>query len=614
MNMQNTVDQHWNQASDGAGSRRDHSGSMFQLWFERTADAAWLLDPATRLIVDCNAAATMLMGCSRKSDLVGRRLEDLSPGHQADRLPSQEWATERMEETLRRRNCRFEWMAQRFDGTVVAVDMNATLIERGGQPLIVLLSRDITVAKETVATVRESEARLRSLLERNAEAMPAELLQANEQLKNEVAERRRQEKIQRAVFQISEAMHTVDDLSNFYERVHSIIKTLMPARNFYIALLEPVSGIISFPYFVDEFSDDYPEPRPVGTGLTGVVIRTAKPLLSSRSLIARARRIGDAALLEGVDVPYIESGRQAAIWLGVPLLSQGNAFGVMAVQDYLDESAYGENEKQILNFVAEQTALAIARKRAEKALRDSESDLLRTLAREKELGQLRSNFVSMVSHEFRTPLAIIQSSAEILQDYIDRLEPAERSDHLQSIHQNTRHMAALMDEVLLIGRFDAGKMEFKPAALDLRAFAGRLVDEVLSATNRRCPINLLVDDIPADAQADERLLRPIFTNLLTNAVKYSDSGCTVRFDLKRSRTEVVCAIQDQGIGIPEADREWLFSAFHRGRNVGERPGTGLGLVIVKRCVDLHGGQIKVESTPGLGTTVTVTLAVFPASP
>jgi signal transduction histidine kinase len=135
------------------------------------------------------------------------------------------------------------------------------------------------------------------------------------------------------------------------------------------------------------------------------------------------------------------------------------------------------------------------------------------------------------------------------------------------------------------------------------------VDEVLSATNRRCPIEFLLAEIPTEVQADERLLRHIFTNLLTNAVKYSDSGRVVQFEIVCTTADIVCSIRDRGIGIPEADREWLFNAFHRGRNVGDRPGTGLGLVIVKRCVDLHSGQIKVDSKLGEGTVVTVRLPI-----
>ena len=177
-----------------------------------------------------------------------------------------------------------------------------------------------------------------------------------------------------------------------------------------------------------------------------------------------------------------------------------------------------------------------------------------------------------------------------MEDYLDQLERSERKDHFQSIRNNTRRMAGMMEDVLLLGSFDAGKEQFRPAALELPTFVQVLVDEILSATGWRCPIELSLSKMPAEIHSDERLLRHIFTNLLTNAVKYSDAGQAVRFGIARVGREMVCAICDQGIGIPEADHEWLFTAFHRGHNVDGRPGTGLGLVIVKRCVDLHRGR------------------------
>ncbi|MDB6026393.1 MAG: sensor histidine kinase [Verrucomicrobiales bacterium] len=240
----------------------------------------------------------------------------------------------------------------------------------------------------------------------------------------------------------------------------------------------------------------------------------------------------------------------------------------------------------------------------------AEAELLKALAREKELGALKSSFVSMVSHEFRTPLGVIMSSAEILEDYFDRLEAADRKEHLGSIRKNTRRMSDLMEEVLVLSRFDAGKMEFKPAGLNLRQFCQRVVDEVLSATNRQCPINLSIADSIGDVMADERLLRHIFTNLLFNAVKYSAAGTPVALSLERDGPDVICHIEDHGIGIPEMDLPWLFNAFYRGRNVGSRSGTGLGLVIVKRCVELHGGKLNVESKMGEGTHIRVRLTVF----
>ena len=242
--------------------------------------------------------------------------------------------------------------------------------------------------------------------------------------------------------------------------------------------------------------------------------------------------------------------------------------------------------------------------------KQAEAELLKTLAREKELGQLKSNFVSMVSHEFRTPLGIIQSSAEILNDYLDQLEPAERAEQLSSITGNTRRMAEMMEEILVLSRLDAGRVDYKPVALDLKAFCRRVLDEIHSATERRCKIELSLADMPCETRADERLLSHIFSNLLINAVKYSEPGSLVRFAIEQDGADAVCVIRDRGIGIPEADQQWLFNAFQRGANVGDRPGTGLGLVIVKRCVELHGGKIEIKSRSGEGTEVTLRLPLF----
>ena len=257
------------------------------------------------------------------------------------------------------------------------------------------------------------------------------------------------------------------------------------------------------------------------------------------------------------------------------------------------------NEPHVLSLALDITQ----RKRAEE-------ELLKTLAREKELSQLKSNFVSMVSHEFRTPLGIIQSSAELLHNFFHRMPPAERDEHLESITRNTRRMAGMMEEILVLSRLDAGGLEFKPTAMELRSFCRRVVDEVLSATNRRCVIELSLNSVPPEAQADERLLGHIFTNLLSNAVKYSEPGATVHFAVERDGHDAVCIVRDHGIGISEDDQQQLFKAFQRGGNVGSRPGTGLGLLLVKRCAELHGGKVQLNSKMGEGTTVIVRLPVF----
>jgi len=171
-------------------------------------------------------------------------------------------------------------------------------------------------------------------------------------------------------------------------------------------------------------------------------------------------------------------------------------------------------------------------------------------------------------------------------------------------------MAGLMEEVLVLGMVEAGKMEFKPSTLELRVFCLRLLEELQTATERKCPVMFEPENVPTAALGDERLLRHIFSNLIGNAIKYSPAGSQVVFEIRTEGRQAVCVVRDRGIGIPQEDQERLFQAFHRGANVRDVPGTGLGLTIVKRCVELHGGALHLESQPGKGTTVTVSLPLF----
>jgi signal transduction histidine kinase len=240
----------------------------------------------------------------------------------------------------------------------------------------------------------------------------------------------------------------------------------------------------------------------------------------------------------------------------------------------------------------------------------AQTELKRALAAERELGELKSRFVSLVSHEFRTPLGITMSAVELLRSYLDRLPPPKLRELLDDIHASTLRMSGMMEQVLLLGRVEAGRLGGQRSPIDLGAFCARLVDESLSATQRKCPINLRSNGELAGAGADESLLRHIFSNLLSNAVKYSPAGASVELQVCRQSGMVSFAVRDSGIGIPEAEVPHLFQAFRRGSNVADVPGTGLGLLIVKRCVELHGGTIEIDSRVGVGTTITVNLPLF----
>ncbi len=250
------------------------------------------------------------------------------------------------------------------------------------------------------------------------------------------------------------------------------------------------------------------------------------------------------------------------------------------------------------------------RERAEAGVRRAEAEVRAALEKERELGELKTNFVNVVSHEFRTPLGVILSSSEILASYLDGLQPAERAEHLADIKACACHMTSLMEDVLVLGRVEAGKMQFRPAPLDVPNFCRHLIDEVLSATNRQCPIQFTEEGADGPARGDEGLLRHILQNLLSNAVKYSSPGKTVGLAVRRDGPDAIFTVRDEGIGIPAEDLKRVFTAFHRGRNVGPLPGSGLGLVIVKRCVELHAGSIHLDSTEGAETRVTVRVPLF----
>jgi signal transduction histidine kinase len=167
----------------------------------------------------------------------------------------------------------------------------------------------------------------------------------------------------------------------------------------------------------------------------------------------------------------------------------------------------------------------------------------------------------------------------------------------------------MMEGVLLLSRVETATYDSQPEPVRLADLCRRIVDEVESATSQRCPLVLRLGPLPESVRADRTLLRHLLTNLLSNAVKYSPPGSAVEIEAECPDTTARFTIRDHGIGIPRDDQARLFEAFHRGANVGETPGTGLGLLIVKRCVDLLGGDIHIESEVGRGTTVEVSLSV-----
>lgn len=243
----------------------------------------------------------------------------------------------------------------------------------------------------------------------------------------------------------------------------------------------------------------------------------------------------------------------------------------------------------------------------------AEAEIRNALERERELSELRSRFVSMASHEFRTPLSTILSSAELLEYYGHKWTHEKQLEHVRRMQHAVGRMTHLLDEVLLIGRADAGRLPFQPEPIDLVAFCAELADECQLSAGPHYQVAFVNSGAGGDVPADARLLRQIITNLLSNAVKYSPDGGAIVLELRRADQTFSIQVRDQGMGIPADALPHLYEAFHRALNVEHLPGYGLGMAIVKRSVDLHGGTIECQSQLDLGTTFTVTLPLMPGA-
>jgi PAS domain S-box-containing protein len=235
----------------------------------------------------------------------------------------------------------------------------------------------------------------------------------------------------------------------------------------------------------------------------------------------------------------------------------------------------------------------------------AEDALTQALVAEKELNELKSRFVSMASHEFRTPLAAIRATAETLSAYRHRLTEEQVTKRLTKIVDHVVYLTSIIDDVLQLTRLQSGATSIELETFDLDALCTLIIDELQSQRSDLHRLTYRCDPALRTVALDKKLMRHIITNLLSNALKYSPGDIPVHLDLARIEHDLVITCRDGGIGIPPADLTYLFQPFHRAANVGNISGTGLGLVIAKESVELQGGTLTVESREGAGSTFTV---------
>jgi signal transduction histidine kinase len=228
-----------------------------------------------------------------------------------------------------------------------------------------------------------------------------------------------------------------------------------------------------------------------------------------------------------------------------------------------------------------------------------------SLKREKELGKLKTSFVAMASHEFRTPLAAIQAATDVILRYKNKLSQEDIEKRLFKIKREVNNMEIMLEDILIIGKAESQKLQFNTIEQNLVDLVKNIVSDyqLTQEEEREVIYKTSMDKIMLNV--DQKWIKHIIINLLSNALKYSKAPTSVIIKIQQEENEVILSVTDQGIGISEKDQELIFEPFLRGKNVGNVRGTGLGLSILQTAISLHKGKIKVKSTLNNGSTFTV---------
>ncbi|MEB3214387.1 MAG: ATP-binding protein [Leptolyngbyaceae bacterium] len=292
--------------------------------------------------------------------------------------------------------------------------------------------------------------------------------------------------------------------------------------------------------------------------------------------------------------------------LVIPILTGGDRhtpftlWGLLVAHQCSSERHWRADEIQVMDALSIHLSIAI---RHAELLAQTQA----ALDQEKALTAFKSQIIATVSHEYNSPLAVIQLAVETLKEHYHSLNEATREQLMDVIEKKTKHLSTLVNDMLLANQAELSQLKLKPTAIDLKEFLSKLIEEHELMGSDRHTLSLNVRGEIEGFVGDFGLLKQLFGNLLSNAIKYSPEGGHVRILLRGDATHLTCQIKDEGIGIPQEDQKRLFQPFSRASNVRSIAGTGLGLHIVKVSTELHGGTIHLESQEGKGTCFSVSL-------
>jgi PAS domain S-box-containing protein len=524
------------------------SEQLYHSLFDGSDDGMLFLSEG--VVIDCNQAVLDILNCKREF-VINHSPSNFSPVIQPDGKNSIESSKEKIELTSIGIPQRFYWQHMRKDGSLVDCDISLRAITVAGKKIIQGTMRDITEIK-------------------------------------------RSEKFRQVLFDISEMAYIAPDMSSLYKNIHEKIAELMPVKNIYIALYDEKTDMISFPYFVDEF--DPPQlPKKLGAGLTEYILRKGEGELINAQKDLELRKAGEVELI----------GEPAAIWLGVPLKLSGKTIGVIVVQDYENEPAYGEEEMQILTFVSEQIAHVIERKRASEAIKKYAEEL-------RQLNNTKDKFFSIIAHDLRNPFITILGFSDLLVSDFNDLTDDEKIYYISEMKKSAEISHNLLQNLLQWSRSQTGRIEFNPSKLDISQIISCNVELLTPhAAGKQIQITSIVPD-NIFVRADEDMLNTILRNLITNAIKFTNTGGSIIIGFADGTDQLTVCVSDNGVGMSESVKDKLFKADENQTTMGtaQEAGTGLGLILCKEFVEKHGCKIWVESEAGKGSKFCFTLPKF----
>lgn len=515
--------------------------------FNSTTDAIFVHDAETENIIDVNDAMLKMYGYENKEEVISSEFYKASNINEDF---NEQTARELISKTIKDGPQYFDWQTRKKDGTLFWISMVLKLTNIGGKDCILAVGRDVTERKLAEEDVRRSEEKYRYLFMNNPIPM---WIYDNKTL---------------SFLAVND--FAVDHYGYSKEEFLSMtIRDIRPNEDL-----------------------DYLEH----------VLKSSSGQIRKVANVRHSKKDGSIIDVEITAHPIEFEKHEAMLVISFDISELKKIESELEKhKSHLEELV--KNRTEELDVTNKELIHEVELKN------EAEKRLEISLAKEKELSELKSRFISTASHEFRTPLTTVLSSAQLIEKYFDRWNKEKIFEYLEKITNSTNSLTKLMDDVISINRAEAGKLSLNPVKVNLKKMCQRIIEGSQLHLTESHGLSFIYKPNGDEFLADEKQVELIIQNLISNAIKYSPNGGKIGLTIDYVDGNINIIVIDEGLGIPQEDIPKLFEPFHRSKNVEDIQGTGLGLSIVKHAVDLYNGTIKVESVLGKGTKFIVSLPV-----